>query len=180
MTALAGIDYYYSTHSSQQLLTVCARQPDPSPLQLHNYQQHQCCQEWSRARLYPYPFCIVINSYLWDFQMMGQVLTLTRRSGLVKIVSLSAECCWIMFLLDSCLLSRSLLFFPLLFSYSLQIIHSLIQPAEPSPRLNLSSPFTPPPPFRLPPPIHLLWGRPPLRVIKRCWRAVMLTNTLII
>ena len=45
---------------------------------------------------------------------------------------------------------------------------------------SLSSPFTPPPPLPLLPPIHLLWGRPPLRVIKRCWRAVMLTNTLII
>lgn len=89
------IDY---SHQTTATLYPCLQQQ-------HNYGQQWSCQGWIKHHLCSHPFCIVINSYLWDlFQMMGRVLTLTRRSGLVKIVSSSAEyvsvaglCfCWIL------------------------------------------------------------------------------------
>lgn len=66
---------------------------DNTPPQMTATAQLSTTVVLSRLKQGPPSFCIVINIHLWDlFQMMGQVLTLTRRSGLVKIVSLAAEC----------------------------------------------------------------------------------------
>lgn len=106
-----------------------------------------------RSHLRPHPFCTVINSYLWDlFQLMGRVLTLTSRSGLVKIVSpLSAECVRVLLDYVSAGFLLSVMLAPSFFPYSLQIIYSLIQPAVPS--LQFKSLFCLCPASPSPPPL---------------------------
>lgn len=115
-----------------------------------------------RSHLRPHPFCTVINSYLWDlFQLMGRVLTLTSRSGLVKIVSpLSAECVRVLldyvsagFLL-SVMLAPS--FFHTLYRSSTHSFNQQFLLFS----LNLSSAFAPPPPLSPPSP-HSPPVRPP-------------------
>lgn len=80
--------------------------------------------------------------------MMGQMLTLTRRSGLVKIVSLAAECvsvaglcsCWI---LAFCHAHPPSLHTPPVLDTDHPLTHST---SSTSPLFkSLSSPFTPPP-----------------------------------
>lgn len=92
----------------------------------------------------------------------------------------ACKCCWIMLLLDSCLPSHSHPSPPSFPPILAQIICGHIHPAALLRRFNLFSPLLHRPSLPTTRPIHLLWGRPPLRVIKCCWRAVMLTNTLII
>lgn len=116
-----------------------------------------------RSHLHPHPFCAVINSYLWDlFQLMGRVLTLTSRSGLVKIVSLlSAECVRVPldyvsagFLL-SVVLAPS--FFHTLYTSSTHSFNQQFLLFS----WNLSSAFAPPPRLSLFPPPRSPPVRPP-------------------
>lgn len=132
-------------------MTGCTRQTLPSP---HNNDNSTIINNSSVVRQGPPLFCIVINSYLWDlFQMMGQVLTLTRLSGLVKTVSLAVECvsvaglcfCWILAFCHAHPLPSPP--HPPFFSV-LDTDHPLTHSTSSASPLfkSLSSPFTPPPP----------------------------------
>lgn len=155
---------------------------EPVPLQIAA--QLSTTAVLSRLRLGLRYLALLLIAHV--FMVMGQMLTLTSCSDLVKIVSLIAELvsvaelcfCWILAFRHTRTppLPSAPSFPPIL----AQIICGHIHPAALLRRFNLFSPLLHRPSLPTTRPIHLLWGRPPLRVIKRCWRAVMLTNTLII